>query len=172
MEQALSSPRSIRTMLMRVRDLLDCLDCLAELKRPRVRREVERELGRRRPRLLGRGASVPAMLMFAIESGEIVESIERQANSAGVQHGAIVSLIGGVDEFTVSTMAADDATTDIVSTYRIPGEMHGAGEIRDGKAHVHATFAIQGDRAVAGHVHSAIIGTWFARAYVIPLAQA
>jgi hypothetical protein len=29
-------------------------------------------------------------------------------------------------------------------------------------------MAIQGDRAVAGHLHRAQIGTWFAHAYVIP----
>ena len=107
--------------------------------------------------------------MFEVESGEMIKSFEGQANSAGIRDGAIVSLIGGVDEFTISTMPAGDATTDIASTYRIPGEMHGSGEIRDGKFHVHATFAIQGDRAFAGHVHSATIETWFARAYVIPL---
>jgi predicted DNA-binding protein with PD1-like motif len=107
------------------------------------------------------------MLIFEVQSGEMIESIETQAKTAGVTHAAIVSLIGGVDEFTVSTMPADDATKDLVSTYRIPGEMHGAGEIRDGKVHVHATFAVQGDRAVAGHVHSATVGTWFARAYVL-----
>lgn len=31
-----------------------------------------------------------------------------------------------------------------------------------------AAMAIQGDRAVAGHLHKAHIGTWFAHAYVIP----
>ncbi|MRH93521.1 hypothetical protein GFY24_40050 [Nocardia sp. SYP-A9097] len=67
-------------------------------------------------------------------------------------------------------MPAGDPTRDIVSTYRLPGEMHGSGEIRDGKVHVHATFAIQGDRAVASHVHSARIETWFARACVLPMA--
>ncbi|MFJ4651138.1 PCC domain-containing protein [Nocardia sp. NPDC088792] len=109
------------------------------------------------------------MLIFEIETGEMIESIEQQAKSFGIAQAAIVSLIGGVDDFTVSTMPADDATTDIVSTYRLPGEMHGSGEIRNGKAHVHATFAVQGDRAVAGHVHAATIGTWFARAYVVPI---
>ncbi|MFB7719895.1 PCC domain-containing protein [Nocardia sp. NPDC056100] len=109
------------------------------------------------------------MLIFTVDAGEMIESIEHQANSAGITQAAIVSLIGGVDEFTVSTMPADDPTKDIVSTYRLPGEMHGSGEIRDGKVHVHATFAIQGDRAVAGHVHAATIGAWFARAYVLPV---
>jgi uncharacterized protein len=64
-------------------------------------------------------------------------------------------------------MPAGNARDDIVSTYSLPGEMHGAGEIEDGTVHIHATMAVQGDRAVAGHLHRAQIGTWFARAYVI-----
>ncbi|MGW4126138.1 hypothetical protein [Nocardia sp. NPDC004711] len=56
----------------------------------------------------------------------------------------------------------------MISGCRIPGEMHGCGEIRNGKAHIHATFAVQGDHAIAGHVHSAEIGTHFARAYILP----
>jgi uncharacterized protein len=112
------------------------------------------------------------MLIFEVESGEMIESIEAQAKSAGLTHAAIVSLIGGVDSFTVSTMPVSDATKDIVSEYNMPAEMHGSGEIVDGKAHVHGTFAVQGDRAVAGHVHGAVIGTWFARAYVVPVEQA
>jgi hypothetical protein len=33
-------------------------------------------------------------------------------------------------------------------------------------------MAVQGDRAVAGHLHKAQIGTFFARAYVIPAEHA
>jgi uncharacterized protein len=112
------------------------------------------------------------MRVIEVESGELIESIEAQAKSAGITHAAIVSLIGGVDSFTVSTMPVGDATKDIVSDYTMPGEVHGSGEIVDGKAHVHATFAVQGDRAVAGHVHAAVVGTWFARAYVLPVDNA
>lgn len=49
------------------------------------------------------------------------------------------------------------------------GGAHGSGEIKDGAVHVHATFGVEGDRAVVGHVHAAHIGTWFARAYLLPL---
>lgn len=72
-----------------------------------------------------------------------------------------------MDSFTISTMPADDATRDIVSSYALPAELHGSGEIRDGVVHIHATFAVQGDRAVAGHLHLAQVATWFARAYLI-----
>ncbi|WP_406235190.1 PCC domain-containing protein [Nocardia sp. NBC_01009] len=108
------------------------------------------------------------MLVFEVNYGEMMKSLTAQAEAAEITDAAIVSLIGGVDRFTISTMPADDATKDIVSNYALPAEMHGSGEIRDGKVHVHATMAVQGDRAIAGHVHEAHIGTWFARAYVIP----
>ena len=107
------------------------------------------------------------MRIFEVTGGELVKSLTAQAADAGITDAAVVSLIGGVDRFTVSTMPADDSSRDIVSTYNIPAEMHGSGEIRDGQIHIHATFAVQGDRAIAGHLHEAHIGTWFARAYIL-----
>jgi uncharacterized protein len=29
-------------------------------------------------------------------------------------------------------------------------------------------MAVEGDRAISGHVHRAQVGTWFARAYLLP----
>lgn len=108
------------------------------------------------------------MKVFEVQDGEMIESLTRQIKEAGIVNGAIVSLIGGVDRFTISTMPADDATADTVSSYALPGEMHGSGEIVDGVLHIHATMGVQGDRAVVGHLHEAHIGTHFARAYVLP----
>jgi predicted DNA-binding protein with PD1-like motif len=65
-------------------------------------------------------------------------------------------------------MPADDATKDVITDYDMAAEMHGTGEITDGAVHVHATMAVAGDRGVAGHLHRAEIGTWFARVYVLP----
>ncbi|MEU4803982.1 DUF296 domain-containing protein [Actinosynnema sp. NPDC023587] len=107
------------------------------------------------------------MFVLEVTNDELMESLTRQSKERGIMNAAIVSLIGGVDSFTVSTMPADDAGKDLVSTYSLPAEMHGSGEIKDGVVHVHATMAVQGDRAVAGHLHRAQVGTWFARAYVI-----
>ncbi|GAA3000276.1 PCC domain-containing protein [Actinokineospora diospyrosa] len=109
------------------------------------------------------------MIVLDVTNDELMESLTRQAGERGIVNAAIVSLIGGVDSFTVSTMPVDDARKDIVSSYSLPAEMHGSGEIRDGVVHVHATMAVQGDRAVAGHVHAAQVGTWFARAYLISI---
>ena len=111
------------------------------------------------------------MLVLEVVNGELVESLTRQAAELGVANAAITSLIGGVDSFTVSTMPAGDATKDVVSDYDLPAEVHGSGEIRDGVVHIHATMAVEGDRAVAGHLHRAWVGTWFARAYVMSVDE-
>jgi uncharacterized protein len=106
------------------------------------------------------------VIVFEIRNGELLSGIERQAAGAGVRNGAIVSLIGAVDAFAVSTMRAHDATKDVVTDYDLPAEMSGTGEIVDGKPHVHVAMAVEGDRAVSGHLVRADVGTWFARAYV------
>jgi hypothetical protein len=49
--------------------------------------------------------------------------------------------------------------------------MTATGEIIDSKPHIHAVMAIQGDRAVAGHLIQAHFRISFARAYVIPSEQ-
>lgn len=108
------------------------------------------------------------MHVIEVRNSELLETITQRAKELGVTNAAIVSLIGGVDSFTVSTMPATDATADIITDYDQPAEMHGAGEIADGQVHIHATMAVEGDRGVSGHVHRAQVGTWFARAYVQP----
>jgi predicted DNA-binding protein with PD1-like motif len=109
------------------------------------------------------------VLVFLVKNGELLDSIAEQAKAAGVENAAIVSLIGAADSFTISTMRAVDARKDVVTTYDLPAEMHGTGEINDGVVHIHAAMAVEGDRAIAGHLRAAQIGTWFARAYVTPI---
>lgn len=106
------------------------------------------------------------MIVFEVKNGELLAEIEQQAAAAGIKAGAIVSLIGAVDAFTVSTMPAADATGDVLTDYALPAEMTGTGEIIDGKPHVHVVMAVEGDRAVSGHLHRADVGTWFARVYI------
>jgi predicted DNA-binding protein with PD1-like motif len=79
-----------------------------------------------------------------------------------------VTLIGAIDSFTVSTNPAGDPTAHTYSSYSLPAEMTATGEIVDGSPHIHAVMAVQGDRAIGGHLHRAQIDTSFARAYVIP----
>ena len=108
------------------------------------------------------------MITIEVTNGELMTTLTEQAAKHGISNGAIVSLIGAVDSFTVSTMPADDATKDIVTEYSLPAEMNGTGEIIDGTVHVHAVLAVEGDQAISGHLHRAHIKTWFARAYVLP----
>jgi uncharacterized protein len=109
------------------------------------------------------------MHVIEINDGELIKTLTDQLAELGVRNGAIVSLIGGTDAFMISTMPADDATKDIVTEYALPAEMSGTGEVVDGVPHVHAVMAVEGDRALSGHLHAAQIGTWFARVYVIPV---
>lgn len=107
------------------------------------------------------------MHVFEVRNDELMTSIATQAKAAGIEDGAIVSLIGAVDEFTVSTMPAEDAMKDMLTEYTQPAEMSGTGEIVNGAVHVHAVMAVEGDKGVSGHLHRAMVRTHFARAYVV-----
>jgi predicted DNA-binding protein with PD1-like motif len=108
------------------------------------------------------------MQVLEVRNAELIRSLTVQAAQQGITDAAVVALIGAVDSFTVSTNPAGDATAHTLSYYPLPAEMTGTGEIIDGKPHIHAVMAVQGDRGIAGHLHKAQIGTFFARAYVIP----
>jgi uncharacterized protein len=108
------------------------------------------------------------MHVLEVRNAELMESITRQAAERGITNAAIVALIGAIDSFTVSTNPAGDPTAHTYSSYPLPAEMTATGEIVDGKPHIHAVMAVQGDRTIGGHLHKAQIGTSFARAYVIP----
>ncbi len=66
-------------------------------------------------------------------------------------------------------MPEGDALKDTITKYGLPGEMTGTGEIRHGFVHLHVVVGVEGDRAIAGHLHEAHIGTRFDRTYVIPV---
>lgn len=109
------------------------------------------------------------MIVLEVKPGhEVMAELYLQAITESVTDGAIVSLIGAVDSFSVSTMPAGDATADVVTVYDQPAELSGTGEIVDGDVHIHAVMAVEGDRAVSGHLHRAAVATHFVRAYVIP----
>jgi predicted DNA-binding protein with PD1-like motif len=107
------------------------------------------------------------MHVIEIKNAELLAGIAAEARRIGIKDGAIVSLIGAADSFTVSTMPKDDPLKDNISEYGFPAEFTGTGEIIDGAVHIHAVLAIEGDKGISGHLHKAMIGTWFARAYVI-----
>jgi predicted DNA-binding protein with PD1-like motif len=107
------------------------------------------------------------MHVLELRNAELMESITKQAAEHRITNAAIVALIGAADSFTVSTNPAADASGHTITSYPLPVEITATGEIIDGKPHIHAVMAIQGDPAVAGHLHKAQIGTWFADAHVI-----
>ena len=108
------------------------------------------------------------MVVIEVRNAELMETVTHEAKRLNIANGAIASLIGAVDSFTISTMPKHDATKDVVTDYTLPAEMTGTGEITNGTVHIHAVMAIESDQAVAGHLHRAQIETFFARAYVIP----
>lgn len=108
------------------------------------------------------------MIVIDVRNAELMETVTKEAKRLNIDNGAIVSLIGAVDSFTISTMPKRDATKDVIIDYTLPAEMTGTGEITNGTVHIHAVMAIEGDQALAGHLHRAEIETFFARVYVIP----
>jgi uncharacterized protein len=114
------------------------------------------------------------MRVFEIRDAELMETLTRQLEEAGIRDAAIVSLIGASDRLTISTMPADDATDDTLTEYKVPAELVGAGEVVDGRVHLHVVAGIQDagitDVGKSGHLHEAHIGTHFVRAYVQPVA--
>ena len=108
------------------------------------------------------------MHIIEVTNDELVDAITRRAKELGITHGVVVSLIGAVDSFTVSTMPRNDATRDTITRYDMPAEMTGTGDVTDGAVHLHVVMGVEGDRAIAGHLHQAHVATWFARAYLQP----
>jgi uncharacterized protein len=108
------------------------------------------------------------MQVLEVRNAELIRSLTEQAAKQGITDAAIVTLIGAVDDFTVSTTPAEDPTSHNISRYPLPAEMTATGEFIGGKPHIHAVMGVAGDRAIAGHLIKAQLGTSFARAFVIP----
>jgi predicted DNA-binding protein with PD1-like motif len=107
------------------------------------------------------------LLVIEVRDGELLATIEQSARDRGIDSAAIVTLIGAVDSFTLSTMPAGDAARDVITNYGLPAEMTATGEIVNGRPHVHAVMAVEGGRAISGHLHKAQVSTWFVRAYLL-----
>jgi predicted DNA-binding protein with PD1-like motif len=99
---------------------------------------------------------------------EVLDTITKGAAEAGITD-ASITLIGAVDEATISTMPRHDALTDNLTTYTEPLELTGTGEIVNGSPHVHVVLCREGDQTVGGHLHAATVRTFFVHAYLTPL---
>jgi predicted DNA-binding protein with PD1-like motif len=104
-------------------------------------------------------------IVIDIREGEVLEGLRKAVAERGILN-AGMTLVGGVDAFTISTMPAHNALQDDITTYDQPGELMGTGEVVDGQVHVHVVCGIEGDEAKAGHLHAATVSTFFVRAYV------
>jgi predicted DNA-binding protein with PD1-like motif len=78
---------------------------------------------------------------------------------------AVITAIGAVNEAEISVMAKDDERVDHLRRYSQPMELSGTGEVVEGKVHLHVTLAGE-DITAAGHLHRAVVGGFFVRAYV------
>jgi predicted DNA-binding protein with PD1-like motif len=98
-----------------------------------------------------------------------MEEITRAVREAGIID-ATITLIGAVDEATISTMAKHDALIDTLTTYSEPLELTGTGEVVEGNPHIHVILCREADQTIGGHLHHATVKTFFVNAYVTPLA--
>ncbi len=105
---------------------------------------------------------------FKVEKGqEVMKTLEESFKKHNLKEGAIVSVIGAVDECCISNMPKEDAMKDILTEYKEPFELSGTGEIKEGKPHIHCTLSRKDDVALHGHLHWAKIKNWYVAAYVL-----
>jgi predicted DNA-binding protein with PD1-like motif len=108
------------------------------------------------------------MHLITVDKGqEVLTTLTEAVTLLSVRNGS-VTLIGAVQECTVSVMAKDNALDDHLRTYDQPFELTGTGEVVDGQVHVHVVLGGE-DVTVAGHLHRATVRDFFVRAYVTPL---
>jgi uncharacterized protein len=110
------------------------------------------------------------MFVIHVSRGEeVLETIQREVTARGVMWAAI-TLIGAVKGCTVSVMPKGDESSDILTDYDEPFEITGTGEITEGKVHLHISAGGE-EVTVVGHLHRALVSSWFVRAYVQPVEQ-
>ena len=109
------------------------------------------------------------MIKIKIEKGqEVMNILEKEFEKRNLTEGAIVSVIGAVDECCISNMPKEDATKDVLTEYNEPFELSGNGEIKDGKPHIHCVLSrVKDNEAIAGHLHWAKVKTWYVAVYVL-----
>ncbi|MDP9795212.1 putative DNA-binding protein with PD1-like motif [Catenuloplanes nepalensis] len=103
--------------------------------------------------------------IIQVDKGEeVIDKLNRGVEVFGVERGPI-SIIGAIQQATVSVMPKNNPKDDILRDYDAPFEITGTGEVVDGKVHIHVSMGGE-DQVVVGHLHRAIVGDWFVRAYI------
>lgn len=100
---------------------------------------------------------------------EVLQVVQEHVDQLGFDS-AVITLIGAVNEAEVSVMAKDDESVDYIRRYIQPMELSGTGEVIEGKAHLHVTLAGE-DITAAGHLHRAVVGGFFVRAYLTTITE-
>lgn len=108
------------------------------------------------------------MLALEIRDAELLTELAEQLKEKGIDRAAL-SVIGGVDSFTIITMSALSAEDRNEYAYDQPAELTGTGELVDGELHVHVSCGLEGGKARVGHLKEAHVRTWFAKVHVTPL---
>lgn len=112
---------------------------------------------------------MPTHVVQVDKDQEVLQVIQDAVDRLNLSD-AVITLIGAVNEADVSVMAKDDESVDYVRRYAQPMELSGTGEVTEGRAHLHVTLAGE-DITAAGHLHRAVVGGFFVRAYLTPVGE-
>jgi len=105
-------------------------------------------------------------LIMLDQRGDLVEALTAVVAERGISNAAVVSVVGAVRAFTVSTMKADNPREAVLTSGRF-AEVAGNGEIVNGVPNLHVTCGLEGGAALAGHLHSAEVGgPYFVNVYL------
>ncbi|MGK5681276.1 PCC domain-containing protein [Actinoplanes sp. URMC 104] len=107
---------------------------------------------------------MPTYVVQVDKDQEVLRAVQEEVDKLGLGD-AVITLIGAVNEAEISVMAKNDEGTDHLRRYAQPMELSGTGEVIQGKAHLHVTLAGE-DITAAGHLHRAVVGGFFVRAYL------
>ncbi|MFC1432774.1 PCC domain-containing protein [Streptacidiphilus sp. N1-3] len=105
-------------------------------------------------------------LISVRDKGDMIEALTRIAEQQGIKDAAVVSVVGAVRTFTLSTMKADNPREAVLTSGRL-AELSGNGEITDGVPNLHVTCGLEGGQALAGHLYAAEVGgPYFVNVYL------
>jgi predicted DNA-binding protein with PD1-like motif len=107
---------------------------------------------------------LPTHVVQVDKDQEVLQVVQGTVDRLNLSNAAI-TLIGAVNEAELSVMAKDDESVDYLRRYSQPMELSGTGEVTEGKVHLHVTLAGE-DITAAGHLHRAVVGGFFVRAYL------